>query len=249
MFIIGRWEVKICTWFTNWGDAHCASETCETSWCTIIRARSGSWVPNTETAKARAGPARNPGTPRPGARRHGKRKNPPNNNMIQSSKTKIYRHPTVSCRDTFQWQVIKSKCQKRECRCETLIRYSHWTENRGYPGWPQACPPLTHLAMLIREKAAQRRCGLSSAKRMNPGHKDSVPIINLTLATRDDPNPAMLAPKSILQCENFLLSYPEWPQACSHHRQSVQQNISYIPAKRGQTCCTRLAFQCKRHRQ
>ena len=112
-------------------------------------AKSGSWIQNTKTAKARAGPARNAGTPRPGARRHGKRKNPPNNNMIQSSKTKVYRHPTVLCRDTFQWQVIKSKHQLQECRCETLIRYSHWTENRGYPGWPQAQVIPTALVRVV----------------------------------------------------------------------------------------------------
>ena len=35
-FIIGRWEVKICTWFLNWGEVHCASETCETFWCMIV---------------------------------------------------------------------------------------------------------------------------------------------------------------------------------------------------------------------
>ena len=30
-FIIGRWKVKICTRFSNWGEALCASETCKTS--------------------------------------------------------------------------------------------------------------------------------------------------------------------------------------------------------------------------
>ena len=50
--------------------------------------------------KTRAGPARNPGTPRPGARRHGKRKTQPTNNMIQSfnSKTIYTRLPhAVTC--------------------------------------------------------------------------------------------------------------------------------------------------------
>ena len=32
--------------------------------------------------------------------------------------------------------------------CETLLRYSHWEKNTGYPGWPQACPhsciPVVH---------------------------------------------------------------------------------------------------------
>ena len=37
-FIIGRWKVKICTRFSNWGDALCASETCKTSWCMIGKA-------------------------------------------------------------------------------------------------------------------------------------------------------------------------------------------------------------------
>ena len=61
MFIIGRWEVKICTLFSNWGDTHCASETCETYWCTIRRARSGLWCKNTETAEVRAPPDQVPG--------------------------------------------------------------------------------------------------------------------------------------------------------------------------------------------
>ena len=66
-FIIDRWEVKICTRFSNWGEALCASETCETSWCMIEKATSGSWL-NSNSEKPGQGP------PRTQARRHGQRK-------------------------------------------------------------------------------------------------------------------------------------------------------------------------------
>ena len=55
-FIIGRWEVKIYTWFSNWGEAHCASETCETSWCMIRKAISGSRMHNQQQKPGRGPP-------------------------------------------------------------------------------------------------------------------------------------------------------------------------------------------------
>ena len=55
-------SVKICTLILELGRAHCASETCETSWRMIRRAVSGSCQHN-QQQKDRTGPARNPGTP------------------------------------------------------------------------------------------------------------------------------------------------------------------------------------------
>ena len=51
----------------------------ETSWCKIRKAKLGSW---------KNGNSEKPGRGRPGARRHGKRKTQPTNNMIQSFNSK-----------------------------------------------------------------------------------------------------------------------------------------------------------------
>ena len=65
--------------------------------------------------KTRAGPARNPGTPRPGAWRHGKRKNPPNNNMIQSFNPKtIYTQlsrAVTRCSGTYEIKIFTKMMQ------------------------------------------------------------------------------------------------------------------------------------------
>ena len=49
--------------------------------------------------------------------------------------------------------------------CETLIRYSHWKENMGYPGWPQACPhsgiPVVHQCRVetsVHHSSSDQRC-------------------------------------------------------------------------------------------
>ena len=90
------------------------SETCETSWCMIRKALLGS-LKNSNSTKTRAGPARNPGTPRPGARRHGKRKNPPNNNMIQSFNSEtIYTQlsrAVTRCSGTYGIKISTKKMQ------------------------------------------------------------------------------------------------------------------------------------------
>ena len=99
---------------------------CET-WDFLVQIwKSKTWImEEQQQRKTRAGPARNPGTPRPGARRHGKRNTQPTNNMIQSfnSKTIYTRLPhAVTC-------CIKTRSTNfylRMCRCETLLRYSHW---------------------------------------------------------------------------------------------------------------------------
>ena len=113
--------------------------------------------------------------------------------MIQSFKTQLSRHPTVLCRNTLQWWEMKLKLLSIECRCETLIGYSYWIEDRGYPGWLQACPPLTHLAKLIRENV-EAMCFQTSRTRLR---------------------------KNILVREKrttfrlwINIGYPEWPQAC-----------------------------------
>ena len=48
---------------------------------------------------------------------------------------------------------------------ETLIRYSHWKENMGYPGWPQACPhsgiPVVHQCRVetsVHHSSSDPRC-------------------------------------------------------------------------------------------
>ena len=68
---------------------------CET-WDILVKiTKDKIWIMDEkQQQKTRAGPARNPGTPRPGARRHGKGKNQPNNNMIQSSTLRLY---TLDC--------------------------------------------------------------------------------------------------------------------------------------------------------
>ena len=153
------------------------------------------------TAKTRAEPARNPGTPRPGARRHGKRNNTPHNNMIPSVSSKtIYTQLSRAVTRCSAVERMKSIFLQRKCRCETLIRYSHWKENMGYPGWPQACPSVIHLSYSSWKRPLQGNES-SAGQIINPGHKTfSSPI---GVATRDDPRPAMLAHKSIMQSENI----------------------------------------------
>ena len=94
---------------------------------------------------------------------------------------------------TFKAGYVKRILLSIECRCETLIGYSYWIEDRGYPGWLQACPPLTHLAKLIRENV-EAMCFQTSRTRLR---------------------------KNILVREKrttfrlwINIGYPEWPQAC-----------------------------------
>ena len=49
--------------------------------------------------------------------------------------------------------------------------------------------------------------GSAVQKHIGPGSKDIVPLINVILATQDDPRPALLAQESNLQSEHAL-SYP-----------------------------------------
>ena len=94
-FIIGWWEVKNLYMILELGRSPLCTVKRETSWWKLWQKRFGSWTrSNSKNKKTRAGPARNPGTPRPGARRHGKGKNQPNHNMIQSSTLRLY---TLDC--------------------------------------------------------------------------------------------------------------------------------------------------------
>ena len=112
-FIIGRWEVKICTRFSNWGEALCASETCETSWCMIEKAISGSWL-NSDSEKPGQGP---PGTQAPPGQVPGDtaREKTPNNNMIQSFNSKtIYiqlSRAVTRCSETHKIKISTEKMQ------------------------------------------------------------------------------------------------------------------------------------------
>ena len=93
-FIIGWWEVKNLYMILELGRSPLCTVKRETSWWKLWQIRFGSWTRSNSKQKTRAGPARNPGTPRPGARRHGKGKNQPNHNMIQSSTLRLY---TLDC--------------------------------------------------------------------------------------------------------------------------------------------------------
>ena len=157
------------------------------------------------TAKARAGPARNPGTPRPGARRHGKRKNPPNNNMIQSSNSKtIYT----------QLSRAVTRCSGAyEIKISTL-RMQVWNTNpvrslkREY-GLPRMTPGLPFIYSSRQYSSWKRplqRNESSAVQTINPGHQ-ATSRSPIDVATRDDPRPALLAHKSIMQSESMLI-YP-----------------------------------------
>ena len=61
---------------------------------------------------ARARPARNPGTPPARCPETRQRKQQKPTITIQRSKKEIYMHPTVSCRDTFQWIATNQKTDK-----------------------------------------------------------------------------------------------------------------------------------------
>ena len=93
-FIIGWWEVKNLYMILELGRSPLCTVKRETSWWKLWQIRFGSWTRSNSKQTTRAGPARNPGTPRPGARRHGKGKNQPNHPMIQSSTLRLY---TLDC--------------------------------------------------------------------------------------------------------------------------------------------------------
>ena len=179
------------------------------------------------TAKERAGPARNPGTPRPGARRHGKRKTTSNNNMIQSLKSKIYKHPAVLCRNTFQRKAITSNFHKENAGVKhysgTLTKQNIWATQDD----PR---PALHILIshwLIREKVSLKQWRLGISKHQSRTQQQH--SVHEWCGHRDDARPAWLAPKVILYSKySHTQINPEWSPGFLSLIPSVRQNIFFF---------------------
>ena len=160
-FIIDRWKVKICTRFSNWGEALCASETCETSWCMIEKTTSGSWL-NSNSEKPGQGP---PGTQAPPGTT---REKTPNNNMIQrfNSKT-IYiqlSRAVTRCSETHE---IKISAKMQVWNTSPVLSLKR--EN----GLPRMIPGLPFTDTYLQCSSWKRQLQYTesmAAQNINPGH-------------------------------------------------------------------------------
>ena len=174
--------MKICTRFSNWGEALCASETCETFWCMIRKAMSGSWMSSNSKEPGRSPP----GTQAPPGQVPGDtaREKTPNNNMIQSLNSKtIYTQLSRAVTRCSEKHEIKISIQKMQVwNTSPVLSLKRTWATQDDPR------PALHwyiFSILIMERQLQGNKSLAE-QNINPGHIAACRSPT-GVATRDDP--------------------------------------------------------------